>query len=47
MRQRQPLASIPASSHSDIAALQDSNLDVDLTLSGDELTIRLSAAESL
>ncbi|MFH8628011.1 DEAD/DEAH box helicase [Streptomyces vietnamensis] len=47
MEQGQPFATIPASSHSDVVALQDSNLDMDLTLSGDELTIRLSSADSL
>ncbi|MEW2138889.1 hypothetical protein AB0892_20205 [Streptomyces sp. NPDC005409] len=43
--QDQPVAIIPASSHSDMAALQDSYLATELTLAGDELTIRLSASE--
>jgi hypothetical protein len=43
--QNQPVAIIPASSHSDVAALQDSHLDTELTLAGDELTIRLSTSE--
>ncbi|MFI5642664.1 DEAD/DEAH box helicase [Streptomyces goshikiensis] len=45
--QDQPVATVPASSHSDMAALQDSNLATELTLAGDELTIRLSASEYL
>ncbi|MFF1930232.1 DEAD/DEAH box helicase [Streptomyces sp. NPDC058228] len=45
--QGQPVAIIPASSHSDVAALLDSNLDTELALSGDEFTIRLSVSAYL
>lgn len=43
--QDQPVAIIPASSHSDVSALQDSHLDAELTLTGHELTIHLSTSE--
>ncbi|MEV6247706.1 DEAD/DEAH box helicase [Streptomyces sp. NPDC051742] len=43
--QDQPVATIPASSHSDVSALQDSHLDTELTLTGDELTIHLSTSD--